>query len=314
MPVVVWMSILETEGKILADCRDFTLDIYTKERGGTTMIQDIGPHRYDNAFRAKRPVRESRLLYFKQKQVLARLDETELEFPTFGELEAENDGLYDNAVFLFSIDGEDFFLAGDVAWPPLAGWGLINTEIFRRAKPKHMAFAGVTGLQLYNWYRSRRFCGRCGGPMEHDGRERMMRCPGCGNVEYPRICPAVIVGVTHGNRLLMSKYAGGGYKRYALIAGFAEVGETIEETVKREVMEEVGLRVKNPRYYKSQPWSLSESLLFGFFAELDSSEEITLDETELSEAAWFEREEIQVEEEDFSLTNEMIYRFKRGEI
>lgn len=278
------------------------------------MIQDIGPHRYDNAFRAKRPVEESRLLYFKQKQVLVRFDGDELEFPTFGDLKEGNEGLYDNAVFLFSIDGEDFFLGGNVGLSLPGGWGMAGTEIFRRAKPKHMAFAGVTGLQLYNWYRSRRFCGRCGRRMEHDSRERMMRCPDCGNVEYPRICPAVIVGVTHGNRLLMSKYAGGGYKRYALIAGFAEVGETIEETVKREVMEEVGLRIKNLRYYKSQPWSLSESLLFGFFADLDSSEEITLDETELSEATWFEREEIQVEEEDFSLTNEMIVRFKRGEV
>ena len=80
----------------------------------------------------------------------------------------------------------------------------------------------------------------------------------------------------------MSKYAGRDYKKYALIAGFAEIGETIEETVQREVMEEVGLKVKNLRYYKSQPWSFSNTLLFGFFAELDGSAEITLDEEELA--------------------------------
>lgn len=83
----------------------------------------------------------------------------------------------------------------------------------------------------------------------------MMRCEYCGQMEFPKICPAVIIGVTDGNRLLMSKYAGRDYKKYALIAGFAEIGETIEETVQREVMEEVGLKVKNLRYYKSQPWS-----------------------------------------------------------
>ena len=127
-------------------------------------------------------------------------------------------------------------------------------------------------------------------------KERMMRCEYCGQMEFPKICPAVIIGVTDGNRLLMSKYAGRDYKKYALIAGFAEIGETIEETVQREVMEEVGLKVKNLRYYKSQPWSFSDTLLFGFFAELDGSAEITLDEEELALAEWFEREEIPVTE------------------
>ena len=74
--------------------------------------------------------------------------------------------------------------------------------------------------------------------MVHDEKERMMRCPSCGLMEFPKICPAVIVGVTDGNRILMSKYAGRSYKIYALLAGFTEIGETVEETVAREVMEE----------------------------------------------------------------------------
>ena len=83
-----------------------------------------------------------------------------------------------------------------------------------------------------------------------------------GNQEYPVLCPAVIVGITNGDKIILSKYEGRRFKRYALIAGFAEIGETIEETVHREVMEEVGLKVKNLRYYKSQPWSFSGTLLF----------------------------------------------------
>ena len=79
----------------------------------------------------------------------------------------------------------------------------------------------------------------------------------------------------------MSKYAGRNYKKYALLAGFAEIGETLEETVKREVMEEVGLKVKNIRYYKSQPWSFSDTLLMGFYCDLDGSDEITLDRKNL---------------------------------
>ena len=120
------------------------------------------------------------------------------------------------------------------------------------------------------------------------------------------------MGVTNGNRLLMSKYANRDFKRYALIAGFAEIGETLEETVQREVMEEVGLKVKNLRYYKSQPWAFTDTLLTGFFAELDGEEEITLDEEELAMAEWFEREEIPVHERSRSLTNEMILGFKHG--
>ena len=101
---------------------------------------------------------------------------------------------------------------------------------------------------------------------------------------FPKIAPAVIVGVTHGDKILMTKYAGREYKRYALIAGFTEIGETAEETVKREVMEEVGLTVKNIRYYKSQPWGFDSNLLLGYFCELAEEEEIHLDEEELSVA------------------------------
>ena len=112
----------------------------------------------------------------------------------------------------------------------------------------------------------------------------------------------------------MSKYAGRSYKKYALLAGFTEIGETVEETVAREVMEEVGLKVKNIRYYKSQPWAFSDTLLMGFYCYLDGDAEVTLDEEELALAEWFERDEIPVEPSRDSLTNEMIIKFKQGEV
>ena len=113
---------------------------------------------------------------------------------------------------------------------------------------------------------------------------------------------------------VMSKYAGRTYKKYALLAGFAEIGETLEETVKREVMEEVGLKVKNIRYYKSQPWSFSDTLLMGFYCDLDGTDEIILDREELALAEWFEREKIPVGPSRDSLTNEMIMKFKNREV
>lgn len=193
--------------------------------------------------------------------------------------------------------------AGTLLWEPV--------ENLRRAVPRDAAFAGVTGFQLAQWYESRRYCPRCAQPMVQDERERMMRCPACGLMEYPKISPAVIVGVTCGDYLLLTKYAGRSYQKYALIAGFAEIGETIEETVAREVMEEVGLRVKNIRYYKSQPWSFTGTLLMGFFAELDGEDEIRLDETELSEAVWCPRGEVP-EDDGVSLTREMMRVFREG--
>ena len=140
-----------------------------------------------------------------------------------------------------------------------------------------------------------------------------MLCPSCGQMEYPKICPAVIVAVLDGERILLTKYAGRSYTRYALIAGFAEIGETIEQTVHREVMEEVGLRVKNLRFYKSQPWSFSDTLLMGFYCDLDGEDRITLDQDELAVAEWFNRGQIPAPELDISLTSEMMMRFQNGE-
>lgn len=140
----------------------------------------------------------------------------------------------------------------------------------------------------------------------------MLRCPHCGNLIYPKIAPAVIVAVTDGDRILMTRYQGRAYKGYALIAGFTEIGETAEDTVRREVMEEVGLQIKSIRYYGSQPWGVDSNLLLGFFAQLDGTGEIHMDRQELSQAGWYRREEIDLAPDGYSLTNHMIQAFREG--
>lgn len=237
-----------------------------------------------------------------------------IEFPGFADLERLNEEIYEEYTYLFSIDEERYYLVEEINRERLSAFTMENTEIFRRADPQYRAFAGITGYQLYSWYKNHRYCGHCGSSMKKDKKERMLYCEECHNMEYPKICPATIIGVTDGNRLLMSKYAGRAYKKYALLAGFVEIGETVEETVKREVMEEVGLKVKNVRYYKSQPWSFSDTVLMGFYCDLDGDDSITLDEEELALAEWFEREEIPAGPQRDSLTNEMIMKFKNGEI
>ena len=182
----------------------------------------------------------------------------------------------------------------------------------RASGPREIIFAAWTAFQLYNWYRDNRFCGRCGGETVPAEDERAMVCPHCQRRIYPRIIPAVIVGVTHGDEILMTKYKGRDIPFYALIAGFTEIGETLEECVAREVMEEAGLRVKNIRYYKSQPWAIVDDLLAGFYCDVDGSAEIHMDTHELKEAVWMRREDVFGQPNDFSLTNEMMLVFKAG--
>ena len=116
-----------------------------------------------------------------------------------------------------------------------------------------------------------------------------------------------------GEELLLTRYRVG-YRHNALVAGFTEIGETAEETVAREVMEETGLRVRNIRYYKSQPWGIANDLLLGYYCEADGDTAIRMDEGELRLAQWVRREEIQLQPDDFSLTNEMMLMFKNGTI
>lgn len=278
------------------------------------MIQDIQPHKYDNQYRPCPPDRESYALYYENHVALLKKQPDRIDFPRFKDLERLNEEIYEDATYLFTIDEERYYLVNDINRERLSEYTMENTEIFRFAEPQYLAFAGITGYQLYNWYRTRKYCGCCGSRMKHDAKERMMYCEECHTMEFPKICPAVIIGVTDGDRILMSKYAGRTYKKYALLAGFTEIGETIEETVQREVMEEVGLKVKNIRYYKSQPWSFSDTVLMGFYCDLDGEDQIELDREELALAEWFERDEIPVEPSRDSLTNEMIMKFKNHEV
>ena len=141
--------------------------------------------------------------------------------------------------------------------------------------------------------------------------ERAMVCPACHYTAYPRIMPAVIVGVTNGDKLLITRYRTG-FRYNALIAGFTEIGETMEETVQREVMEEAGIQVKNIHYYKSQPWGTANDILLGFYCDVDGDDRITMDPEELKYAEWVQREDIVLQPGEFSLTNEMMKRFKEN--
>ncbi|MGN0376810.1 MAG: NAD(+) diphosphatase [Suilimivivens sp.] len=272
------------------------------------MIQDIYPRVYHNEYKDILPEENDFILVFQKNTTLIRYQNDKLRYPTLREIENYECTYH----YLFSIDNYRYFLAYSESFIELPGYSYEDVRIFRTANSRHTAFAGITGHHLFNWYQTNQFCGRCGQKMVPDHKERMLFCPDCHNMVYPRISPAVIVGILNGNKILMSKYAGRSYTNYALIAGFTEIGESAEQTVAREVMEEVGLKVKNIRYYKSQPWAFSGSLLMGFFCDLDGSDEIKLDTSELAQAGWFSPDEIHLEDDHVSLTREMIMQFKKG--
>ena len=274
------------------------------------MIQDIFPHVFHNEFHERESLPGDFVAVFSGGKTYLSQGGA---LPTAAEIKAL--GVKEHElVYLFEIDQTAFFLLWTV--PDAVKTALVEqgTGIFRNMKPTYLALAGSTALHLSAWYRSNRFCGRCGAAMERDKVERAMRCPSCGQIVYPRINPAVLAAVRHRDKLLLTHYANRpNATRYALVAGFTEIGETLEDTVRREVMEEVHLPIKNIRYHGSQPWGFAGNIMVGFWADLDSEDEtVILDRSELDEGVWLSREEIPVEENPASLTHTMIQLFRQG--
>ncbi len=276
------------------------------------MIQDISPYKFHIEFQNHRPKDEDIVLAFSSGQLVLRRQE-QIDFPRFEECRFLDT---QKMVYLFAVDNTRFFYYPmsdeEVSDFVKEEFRLVRRQEFRRLAPKHLAFAAVSACMLDGWYTSNVYCGRCGHELVHDSKERMLHCRVCDNRVYPRINPAVIVAVTCGEKLLLTTYRGREYKNYALVAGFTEIGESFEDTVRREVMEEAGLKVKNIRYYGSQPWAFADNLLAGYFCEVDGESEIHMDAEELASAEFFARDEIDVEYTDSSLTNEMICAFKNN--
>jgi NAD+ diphosphatase len=141
-------------------------------------------------------------------------------------------------------------------------------------------------VQILNWDKNFQFCGRCGTRTEELIKERAKRCPNCQFINYPRLSPAVIVAVIREDRILLARPKRFKSKMYSVLAGFVEPGETLGECVKREVLEETNVLVKNICYFGSQPWPFPDSLMVGFTAEYKSGK-IEIDKEELLEANWF---------------------------
>ena len=172
------------------------------------------------------------------------------------------------------------------------------------------AIAG-RAVQIVSWDRAHQFCGRCAVPTELMSDERARRCPNCGLPAYPRLAPAVIVLIEGADgRVLLARNARFPAGMYSCVAGFVEPGETLEETVHREVREEVGIEVTDLRYFGSQPWPFPHSLMIGFFAR-HASGQLRPDGDEIAEAAWFSPSDLPGLPGEMSIARALIEAWRR---
>lgn len=272
------------------------------------MIQDIYPSRLDNKYIPYTMTNDDTVLFFDTEgKLLVNISDGEIVFPKGSDMDAIG------SVYAFSVDERNYFISLTQFERSYPSFEYMTIRELRDKCSGKELFAAFTAYHLWKWYSDNIYCGKCGEKLAFHERERALKCSRCGNTKYPRINPAVIVGVTKGDSILITKYRSG-FAHNALVAGFTEIGETLEQTVEREVMEETGVKVKNIRYYKSQPWGMAQDILVGFFCDAEDDSEIHMDESELKYAEWVKREDIVLQPYSHSLTNEMMQVFKESKI
>ncbi|WP_199898746.1 NAD(+) diphosphatase [Prolixibacter bellariivorans] len=277
------------------------------------MIQDIFPHRFNNQYIANLPIGENDfVLHYHDNSLLMKTDGEALELPRksdFPEITKRTE-----STFLFTLDDVPCFLVWDDLKVDYSLFTYQEISFFRTIEQPEIAWVSIAGFHLMNWYTQNRFCGKCGSRTEHKSNERAVVCPNCHITVYPKISPAIIVAIVSGDKLLLARNANFRGNWFSLVAGYVDVGETLEEALAREVKEEVGLDVTNIQYYKSQPWPLSGSMMIGFVAEADEHQPIRVDGNEIAEAAWFSRGHLPNHSSTISIAGEMIAQFEKGEL
>lgn len=229
-------------------------------------------------------------LLFKRNEILLINNKVPLTLPEIDSFNLRKKLL--RSQYLDQLDGRSVFVA-ELSSETVASEGMSFYDLRRLLGqiPEDLFFLAGKANQILHWDRTHQYCSRCGARTENKMDERAKVCPSCSFVNYPRISPAIIVAITRGPEILLAKGSlfEGGF--YSVLAGFVELGETFEECVQREVEEEVGLKVKNIRYFGSQPWPFPDSLMVGFTAEYADGD-ITIDNQEILDAGWFTVEQL----------------------
>lgn len=216
-----------------------------------------------------------------------------------------------------SLESSSVFIVGHIGNTPCLAISLDHKPLL----PEKSAFATLRALfdqlgdsefaiaarakQVLQWDFDHRYCGRCAAPTENGSGEPAKICTQCKFISFPRLCPAVIVLITKGDQILLARSPRFRPGVYSVLAGFVDAGESLEATIHREVMEEVGIKVKNLRYFDSQSWPFPQSLMIGFTAEYDRGE-ITIDGVEIEDAGWYDHESLPLIPHSRSISRQLI--------
>jgi NAD+ diphosphatase len=217
----------------------------------------------------------------------------------------------EDAICLGEMDGAPCFARplAEGESPPAGTEMVPLRQLFGALPDQDFAIAG-RALGLTAWDRDHRFCGRCGAATERSTVERVRTCPRCGLNAYPRLSPAVIGLVERDGRALLARNARFPGRFHSTLAGFVEVGETLEEAFAREIREEAGIDIRDIRYFGSQPWPFTGSLMIGFTASWAGGE-IAADPSEIVDAGWFAADAMPALPPKLSIARELIDDFVR---
>lgn len=245
-------------------------------------------HKYIPAFTTSNDFNEEAwILILIEKKLLMKKVESKYEIPAVKDIKSIISDC-NHCVFIGKYDGHDCY---SIRITQIMN---LNEDLELVETKDITVFSGDPGLfllagtanHIVHWNSMNRFCGRCGSKTMDKKDERAKVCPDCGNIIYPRISPATITAVFRGNQILLAHNRNFKNDLYSLIAGFVEPGETLEQCVEREIKEEVGIQVKNIKYFSSQPWSFPDSLMMAFTAEYESGD-LMIDNSEITDAGWY---------------------------
>jgi NAD+ diphosphatase len=228
---------------------------------------------------------------FDKGHLLTKIKEDRFCIPQASDLEA---GRFSPSIGLYlgTLDGKLCYADELESGGTIDGnFKLKNLRMLFGLIPDELIWVAGRANQLLYWHQTHRYCGKCGHVTEDKVDERAKICPQCKQVNYPRLSPAVIVAILKDNQILLARNRRFKMPFYSVLAGFVEPGESLEECVKREIKEEVGITVKNVRYFGSQPWPFPDSLMIAFITEYATGE-IVVDRAEIMDAGWFSKENL----------------------